>query len=150
MSCMQTNRLRLNGCSGSSKRPVPTIVVLHPMKTWKFDHINTHTEARESDLGIAYWPSGDPSQIGQPINQNADGFHAPVFTLEDPSRHLSELRLPMEMRHSVDVCPRPGLLAIYPAHLPHNVHPYRGENPFVHIVAQVRLPWPKDYFRGNL
>ena len=116
----------------------------------KFDHINTHTEARESDLGIAYWPSGDPSQIGQPINQNADGFHAPVFTLEDPSRHLSELRLPMEMRHSVDVCPRPGLLAIYPAHLPHNVHPYRGENPFVHIVAQVRLPWPKDYFRGNL
>lgn len=115
-----------------------------------FDHINTHTEARESDLGVAYWPSGCPQTIGQPINQNADGVTAPVFTMEDPSRNLSDLRLPMEMRHSIDVCPRPGLMALYPAHLPHNVHPYRGDKPFVQIVAQVRMPWPQDYFRGNL
>ncbi len=115
-----------------------------------FDHINTHTEARESDLGVAYWPSGNPSVVGQAINQNADGLAAPIFTMEDPSRHLSDLRLPMEMRHSFDVCPRPGLMAIFPSHLPHNVHPYRGEKPFIHIVAQVRMPWPTDYFRGNL
>ena len=115
-----------------------------------FDHINTHTEARESDLGVAYWPSGNPNLIGQAINQNADGVTAPIFTMEDPSRHLSDLRLPMEMRHSFDVCPRPGLMAIFPAHLPHNMHPYRGEKPFIHIVAQVRMPWPTDYLRGNL
>jgi hypothetical protein len=116
----------------------------------QFDHINTHTESRESDLGVAYWPSGNRNQIGQQINQNADGLTAPIFTMEDPSRHLSDLRLPTEMRHSVDICPRPGLLAIYPAHLPHNVHPYKGSKPFVHIVAQVRMPWPENYFRGNL
>lgn len=125
-------------------------VTLRGVVLRSFDHINTHTEARESDLGVAYWPSGNEKNIGQPINQNADGFTAPILTMEDPSRHLSELRLPMEMRHSVDVCPRPGLMALYPAHLPHNVHPYRGDKPFVQIVAQVRMPWPQDYFRGNL
>ena len=125
-------------------------VTLRGVVLRSFDHINTHTEARESDLGVAYWPSGNEKTIGQPINQNADGFTAPIFTMEDPSRHLSELRLPMEMRHSVDVCPRPGLMALYPAHLPHNVHPYRGDKPFVQIVAQVRMPWPQDYFKGNL
>jgi len=115
-----------------------------------FGHINSHTEGRESDLGVAYWPSGDPNMVGQVVNQNADGVHAPTFTLEDPSRSLSDLRLPMEMRHSVDVCPRPGLMALFPAHLPHNVQPFKGSKPFVHIVAQVRMPWPKDYFRRNL
>ena len=110
-------------------------------------HINTHTEARESDLGVAYWPSGDPARIGTVLNQNADGVRAPTFVLEDPSRHLSDLRLPQETRHSVNFCPRPGLLAIYPAHLPHNVHPYWGDEPFIQIVAQVRMPWPATYFR---
>ena len=42
------------------------------------------------------------------------------------------------------------VLALYPAHLPHNVHPYRGDKPFVQIVAQVRMPWPQDYFKRNL
>ncbi len=110
-------------------------------------HINTHTESRESDLGVAYWPSGDPERIGSKLNQNGDGVLAPTFVLEDPSRHLSDLRLPRETRHSVNFCPRPGLMAIYPAHLPHNVHPYVGDAPFIQIVAQVRMPWPATYFR---
>ena len=110
-------------------------------------HISTHTEARESDLGIAYWPSGNPTLMGARINQNGDGIHEPTFVFEDPSRALSDLRLPFEDRHSVNVCPRPGLMAIFPAHVPHNMHPYMGEKPFVHIVAQVRIEWPRSYFR---
>lgn len=125
-------------------------VALRGVVLQKFDHINTHTETSESDLGLAYWPSGSPSIVGSPINQKADGVNAPVFKLEDPSRHLSDLRLPMESRHSIDACPRPGLMAIYPAHLPHNMHPYRGEKPFIHIVAQVRMPWSKDYSKGKI
>lgn len=110
-------------------------------------HINTHTEMRESDLAVAYWPSGDPDKVGSPLSENGDEW-APTFVLEDPSRGLSDLRLPFETRHSVNVYPRPGLMAVYPAHLPHNFHPYLGRIPFIHIVAQVRFPWPKDYFRS--
>ena len=47
----------------------------------------------------------------------------------------------------INVRPRPGLLAIFPAHVPHNMHPYMGDKPFVHIVAQVRIDWPRGYFR---
>lgn len=111
------------------------------------DHISTHTEASESDIGVAYWPSGDHSKIGSDVNQRSDGINAPIFKVEDPSRHISDLRLPGEHPHSVDVCPRPGLMAIYPAHLPHNAHPYMGRKPFIQIVAQVRMPWPKHYGR---
>ncbi len=36
------------------------------------DHISTHTESAESDIGVAYWPSGDVSKIGSDVNQRAD------------------------------------------------------------------------------
>lgn len=102
-------------------------------------HINTHNEAPESDVGVAYWPSGNPDKIGSKFNANGDRFNEPTFVLEDPSRLISDPRLPFEARHSVSLCPRPGLLAVFPAHLRHNVHPYLNEKPFVQIVAQVRL-----------
>lgn len=107
----------------------------------KGSHINTHTETRESDLMLVYWPGGD---VGS-INSKPDNKLAPAFVMEDPSRHLSELRLPMEIRHSVMIRPQPGLMVIGPAHLPHNLHPYMGEEPFIHIVAQVRIEWPEEY-----
>lgn len=105
-------------------------------------HINTHTEVRESDLMLVYWPGGD---IGKPINSRPDPTRAPAFVVEDPSRHLTDLRLPHEIRHSVMVCPQPGLLTVAPAHLPHNLHPYMGDTPFIHIVAQARIEWPEGY-----
>ena len=111
------------------------------------NHISTHTEARESDLGMAYWPSGNAELVGTPINQNGDGVYEPTFVFEDPSRAFADLRLPFEDRHSINLRPRPGLLSIFPAHVPHNMHPYMGDKPFVHIVAQVRIDWPRDYFR---
>lgn len=125
-------------------------VELRGVVLYKGYHINTHTEARESDIGIAYWTGGSSDEFGSEINKNGDGISAPTFALEDPSRHISDLRLPMEHRHSVDVCPRAGLMAVFPAHIPHNVHPYMGDKPFVHIVAQVRMPWDKQYFRGDV
>ncbi|WP_449413227.1 hypothetical protein [Pandoraea soli] len=112
------------------------------------NHISTHTESRESNLGMAYWPSGNPIVIGTPINENGDSIHEPTFVIEDPSRAFSDLRLPFEDRHSVNIRPRPGLLAVFPAHVPHNMHPYMGTKAFVHIVAQVRIDWPKEYFRS--
>ena len=108
------------------------------------NHIVTHTEQRESDLGIAYWPSGREDAGGW--NNAGDGVNEPTFIFEDPSRHFSDLRLPYETRHSVYVKPRPGAMALFPAHLPHNMHPFLGEA-FVHIVAQVRFRWPSNYFR---
>ena len=104
-------------------------------------HINTHTETRESDVMLVYWPGGDEG----PINSKPNNILAPAFVMEDPSRHLSELRLPREIRHSVMIRPQPGLLVVGPAHLPHNLHPYMGEEPFIHIVAQVRIKWPEGY-----
>ncbi len=109
-------------------------------------HISTHTEMSESDLGVAYWPNGYCGPDSE-INAAGDGYSAPTFILEDPSRGISDLRLPFESRHSVYVRPRPGLLAIFPAHMPHNMHPYLGPEPFVHIVAQVRVKWGKEYLR---
>lgn len=110
-------------------------VVLH-----KGSHINTHNERSESDLAVAYWCGGRNSQRGENPNQKGDKVNEPTFVLEDPSRLISDYRLPNEDRHSVSIQPRPGLLVVFPAHLPHNVHPYLGDKPFVHIVAQIRLP----------
>lgn len=109
-------------------------------------HISTHTEMSESDVGVAYWPNGHVGQDMQ-ISAPGDGYSAPTFVLEDPSRGISDLRLPFESRHSVYIRPRPGLLAVFPAHMPHNMHPYLGDQPFVHIVAQVRTDWGKEYLR---
>jgi hypothetical protein len=109
-------------------------------------HISTHTESAESDVGVAYWPSGIEGDDTE-INSNGDAINQPTFILEDPSRSISDLRLPFEDRHSVCLRPRPGLMAVFPAHMPHNMHPYMGEKPFVHIVAQVRVDWSEDYLR---
>jgi len=109
-------------------------------------HISTHTESAESDIGVAFWPSGVEDDMSE-LNSNGDAINQPTFVLEDPSRSISDLRLPFEDRHSVCLRPRPGLLALFPAHMPHNMHPYMGEKPFVHIVAQVRVDWSEDYLR---
>ena len=109
------------------------------------NHISTHTEARESDIGIAYWPSGR-EDAGE-LNLAGDSINEPTFVFEDPSRFISDLRLPYETRHSVYIRPRPGTMALFPAHVPHNMHPFMGEK-FVHIVAQVRFEWPANYFRS--
>lgn len=109
-------------------------------------HISTHTEMAESDVGVAYWPNGFDGE-DEALNAPGDGYSAPTFVLEDPSRGISDLRLPFETRHSVYIRPRPGILAVFPAHMPHNMHPYLGDVPFVHIVAQVRVNWSKEYLR---
>lgn len=108
-------------------------------------HICTHTESHESDLMVVYWPSGSSEDIGKPPSSPANQKFAPTFVLEDPSRHLTDLRLPHEERHSVYILPRPGLLVIGPAHIPHNLHPYLGVKPFIHIVSQVRICWDGNY-----
>jgi hypothetical protein len=108
-------------------------------------HINTHTESHESDLMVAYWPSGDLEMVGSPINQVGDRNHAPTFMIEDPSRSLTDLRLPWEVRHSVTLAPRPGMMIVGPNHVPHNLWPYFGSKPFVHIVAQIKIEWPVGY-----
>ena len=108
-------------------------------------HICSHTESHESDLMVAYWPSGNLNDRGMPPSIEPDRADAPTFVVEDPSRHLTDLRLPGEIRHSVCIKPRPGMLVLGPAHLPHNLHPYMGQEPFIHIVAQVRVRWPDNY-----
>lgn len=108
-------------------------------------HICTHTETHESDLMLAYWPTGGIEPLNTNPNKPPDRKLAPTFVLEDPSRHLTDLRLPFESRHSVVIQPRQALMVIGPAHLPHNLHPYMGKEPFVHIVAQIRLDFPKEY-----
>ena len=108
-------------------------------------HINTHTETHESDLMVAYWPSGDVTSIGLPVNKMTDRKYAPIFVIEDPSRSLSDLRLPWEIRHSVMIDPRPGMMVIGPNHVPHNMWPYLGSKPFIHIVSQIKIDWPEGY-----
>ena len=109
--------------------------------------INSHTESHESDLMVTYWPGGDRAKCGESINQNSARDIAPTFLAEDPSRRLTDLRLPFESRHSFHIAPRPGLMLVGPAHLPHNLWPYLGTVPFIHIVAQVRVAWPPQYDR---
>jgi hypothetical protein len=99
----------------------------------------------ESDLMIAYWPTGKQEDIGTPVNQMPDRNFAPTFVVEDPSRSLADLRLPWETRHSVMLAPRPGLMVIGPNHVPHNLWPYFGSKPFIHMVAQIKFEWPAGY-----
>lgn len=130
-------------CANAYLRGAGTVsdVTIRAVVMGKGSHINTHTEARESDLLLAYWPGGD---VG-PLNSKPDNTKAPAFILEDGTRHLTDLRLPFEQRHSVMLRPQPGLLVVGPAHLPHNLHPYMGDTPFIHIVAQCRAAWPAGY-----
>lgn len=115
----------------------------------KGSFISSHSERGESDVGVAYWPSGGKHFINTDIFQNGDKITSPTFKIEDPSRHFADLRYPWESIHSISICPRPGLLVIFPSHLLHNFHPYMGEAPFVHIVAQVTIPWPEEYLRSR-
>lgn len=102
--------------------------------------IQTHVERREADLTIAYFPTGDAS--GQPISHPGN----PRFVVEDPSRYLTDLRLPHEDRHSVHIAPRPGLLLVFPAHVPHHQQPYKGTEPHVQIVCNLRIKFTEKYF----
>lgn len=108
-------------------------------------HINTHTESHESDLMVAYWPGGSLQDMDSPINRFAHRQVAPTFVVEDPSRALTDLRLPGEIRHSIMIAPRPGLMVVGPAHVPHNLWPYLGDDPFIHIVAHIKVQWPEGY-----
>ncbi len=130
-------------CQDYIGAPLEMTIGLRAVAIKTGQHINTHTETHESDLMVVYWPQGD--DVSKDINSNADRSKAPTFLLEDPSRHLTDLRLPFERRHSVHIAPRAGLMLIAPAHMPHNLWPYQGETPFIHIVAQVRIEWPDEY-----
>ena len=68
----------------------------------------------------------------------------PRFVLEDPSRFADQARLPFEARPGFSVNPRPGLLVIFPSHIPHNQHPYAGDTTHVQVVLNFRLNIPED------
>lgn len=102
--------------------------------------IQTHVERREADLTIAYFPTGDGA--GKALSSPGN----PTFVVEDPSRYLTDLRLPHEERHSVHIAPRPGLLIMFPAHVPHHQQPYYGERPHIQIVCNVRIRFTEEYF----
>jgi len=98
--------------------------------------INTHKDSREGDITCVHFLTG--SGAGMPVNSVGN----PRFVLEDPSRYFDEGRLPFEARHGYSVNPRPGLSVIFPAHIPHNQHPYDGDAPHVQIVANFRVRLP--------
>lgn len=100
--------------------------------------INTHKDSREGDITCVYFLTG--GGVGQPVNSVGN----PRFVLEDSTRYFDEARLPFEMRHGFAVNPRPGLAVIFPAHVPHNQHPYLGDKPHVQIVANFRVNIPDD------
>ena len=105
--------------------------------------IQTHNEAREADLTVAYWPTGDVRGVPWSYGGN------PRFVVEDPSRSLNDLRLPKEMRHSIHITPRPGTLLVMPAHIRHHQQPYRGVSPHLQIVCNVRVRFTDEYFRNK-
>jgi hypothetical protein len=101
--------------------------------------IQTHLERHESDLAVAYFLTGNA--VGKPLSYPGN----PRFVIEDPSRSLNDLRLPFEDRHSVHLAPRPGLLLVYPAHLPHHVQPYQGIEPHIQIVCNLKIHFVDGY-----
>jgi hypothetical protein len=98
--------------------------------------INTHKDNREGDITCVYFLTGNG--VGEPINSVGN----PRFVLEDASRYFDEPRLPFESRHGYSVNPRPGLAAIFPSYVPHNMHPYKGTSLHVQIVANFRVDLP--------
>lgn len=105
---------------------------------------NTHVDIAEADIVCTYFPTGEPT------SDEVNALGNPQWVLEDPSRYLSEPRLPFEDRHSHYIAPRPGLLMLFPGHIPHNQHPYdgRGRDPHIQIVGNLRLNYIKGY-RAN-
>ena len=101
-------------------------------------HINTHADNREGDVTAVLFLTGGGA--GQPINSVGN----PRFVLEDPSRFADQARLPFEARPGFSVNPRPGLLVIFPSHIPHNQHPYAGDTTHVQVVLNFRLNIPED------
>ncbi|UYP67624.1 hypothetical protein OIU14_14235 [Thalassobacter stenotrophicus] len=98
--------------------------------------ISTHKDSREGDLTCVHFLTGSGS--GQPVNS----IGTPRFVIEDPSRYFDEGRLPYEARHGYSVNPRPGMSVFFPAHIPHNQHPYQGSTPHVQVVANFRVTLP--------
>jgi len=101
-------------------------------------HINTHADNREGDVTAVLFLTGGGE--GQPINSVGN----PRFVLEDPSRFADQARLPFEARPGYSINPRPGLLVIFPSHIPHNQHPYQGDTTHVQVVLNFRLNIPED------
>ena len=99
--------------------------------------INTHADSREGDVTAVLFLTGDGA--GRPINSVGN----PRFCLEDPSRYADQPRLPFESRSAFSVNPRPGLLVIFPAWIPHNQHPFRGEVTHIQIVMNFRVSIPE-------
>lgn len=101
-------------------------------------HINTHADNREGDVTAVLFLTGQGA--GQPINSVGN----PRFVLEDPSRFADQARLPFEARPGFSINPRPGLLVLFPSHIPHNQHPYAGDTTHVQVVLNFRLNIPED------
>ena len=98
--------------------------------------ISTHKDNREGDLTCVHFLTGGGAEL--PVNS----VGTPRFVIEDPSRYFDEGRLPYEARHGYSVNPRPGLSVFFPAHIPHNQHPFEGDTPHVQVVANFRVTLP--------
>ncbi len=102
---------------------------------------DTHVDSAEADIVCTYFPTGHP--VGLEVNGKGD----PQWTLQDPSRHFCELRLPFEQSHRFEIAPRPGLLMLFPGHIPHSQHPYHDKfgHPHIQVVGNIKLDFIKDY-----
>lgn len=103
--------------------------------------INTHVDSREGDVTAVLFLTGNGGKEGiegddgQPVNSVGN----PRFVLEDPSRYFDQARLPFESRHGYSINPKPGLMVIFPSHIPHNMHPYMGNSPHTQIVINIKF-----------
>lgn len=97
---------------------------------FKGDFVPPHVES--SHLSAVYWVDGDAQP--DPERGEYDG----ALVLQSPSGPYGSKALPGENRVAM-IHPQPDLLLVFPSHLLHFGHVYRGERPSVEIHLEMEV-----------
>ena len=95
---------------------------------------STHTHPGSTWSGTYYVDDGDPP---------ADAEHGTALQIFDPCQGRANVFLPSFIPPHALIRPQPGLMVLFPSHVPHTVFAHRGGRPRISIAFNLRRePYP--------
>jgi len=107
----------------------------HEIVSFDRQFIKSHVDSEEGDLTIQYFVSAPQENLEQPINQ----FGNAAFVLVNPARPGGSFRFKEEAYTEFPVLPRDGLLVMFRSYIPHYQYPYKGDEPMVQVVCNIKI-----------
>jgi hypothetical protein len=107
----------------------------HEIVSFDRQFIKTHVDSDEGDLTLQYFVKAPQENQEQPVNK----FGNASFVLVNPAQPSGSFRFKEERPSEYPLLPRDGLVVMYRSHIPHYQCPYKGDEPMVQVVCNIKI-----------